>query len=490
MSNTALKIRQNAEELKGYLRDLQSWETEIKQKDKAAREGKPAQNPPPVRTAEPVGEGGERKRSHAGMVGARADEAPASVSTGRPRAYDYRAWDKFDVDKALEDVDQPKSTSSSDAISLDNSVASQTDQEQSLVEKEKGNAWFKKADYKRSVSCYTRSIQLDRNNPILPVNRAMAYLKLSKFSEAEADCTSCLKLDAKHVKALWRRGIARRELGKFAESKEDFQRALVLEPTNKAVRDDLSKLLDQTSQMSVESRAKHAREPEETARPLRRRLEIEEVGDEEARPIIMAFEPHKPSEAATSSLPSPSAKKPVITVLKSPKVDATKAPRDKVPSSDVQESKPSETRVEIPKLSSAPNLATGSFAIPKTMYEFERDWKSIKNDTAMLYGYLKAINPDNYLKIFKNSLESDYLIKILLVMQQHAPEHNEADAAYLSMRALSRLPRFGMTLMFLSKREKQVIRDLISWLRSRLGNDVTYAQDDLSTLEKAYDVRI
>ncbi|TPX61699.1 hypothetical protein PhCBS80983_g00938 [Powellomyces hirtus] len=474
MSNTALKIRQNAEELKDYLRDLQSWETEIKQKDKAAREGKPAQNPPPVRTAEPAGEGGERKRSHAGMVGARADEAPASVSTGRPRAYDYRAWDKFDVDKALEDVDQPKSTSSSDAISLGTSVASQTDQEQSLVEKEKGNAWFKKADYKRAVSCYTRSIQLDRNNPILPVNRAMAYLKLSNWMQNMSKRSGDVVLPVENLENL----------------QNPRKRALVLVPTNKAVRDDLSKLLDQTSQMSVESRAKHAREPEETARPLRRRLEIEEVGDEESRPIIMDFEPHKPSEAATSSLPSPSAKKPVISVLKSPKVDAAKAPRDKMPSSDVQESKPSETRVEIPKLSSAPNLATGSFAIPKTMYEFERDWKSIKNDTAMLYGYLKAINPDNYLKIFKNSLESDYLIKILLVMQQHAPEHNEADAAYLSMRALSRLPRFGMTLMFLSKREKQVIRDLISWLRSRLGNDVTYAQDDLSTLEKAYDVRI
>ena len=99
----------------------------------------------------------------------------------------------------------------------------------------KGNAYFKKGEFKKSISCYTRSIALDPTSVAVPINRAMAHLKLKKYcnyynesfaylrkfswKKAEDDCTIGLSLEQKNVKALWRRGIARRELSKYTEAK-------------------------------------------------------------------------------------------------------------------------------------------------------------------------------------------------------------------------------------------------------------------------------
>jgi tetratricopeptide (TPR) repeat protein len=50
--------------------------------------------------------------------------------------------------------------------------------EQALFEKEKGNAYFAKGNYKRALSCYTKSLSLDEGTGIVYGNRAMAWIKL------------------------------------------------------------------------------------------------------------------------------------------------------------------------------------------------------------------------------------------------------------------------------------------------------------------------
>ncbi|KAJ3168991.1 RNA polymerase II-associated protein 3 [Geranomyces variabilis] len=442
MSAAAINIRKNAEDYKNYLSDLQSWEQEIKAKDQAAKSAKPAQTPPVRQSTSTAAPPPKQKPGAAGMVGARAGTS-IPITT-------------------REDSQPPAQ-----------------DTERALIEKEKGNAWFKKGDYERAVSCYTRSMQLDQSNAVLPVNRAMAYLKINKYAEAEADCTQGLRLDAKNVKALWRRGICRRELGKFAESKADFEKALVLEPTNKAVKDDLQKLME-----------KRARDAEASARPLRRRLEIEEVGDEDVKPIFMDVDPARSkSPLLTPASPrSPlSAPKPVEIPPQTPTVPEVAANVSPVkrapPASPARTASPAPRRVITPI-----SPANRTYAVPGTMYEFERDWKSVKQDPAVVYSYLKAISPANYLKIFKNSLESDYLTTILAVLNTQARDHNDVTFARECMLALSRLPRFAMTAMFLSKAEKQTVRDLIAWMKAGSGA-AAKGQAELDGLLKAYDAQ-
>ena len=43
-----------------------------------------------------------------------------------------------------------------------------------------GNDHFKAARYEKSIECYTKGMQYDANNAVLPANRAMAYLKLKR----------------------------------------------------------------------------------------------------------------------------------------------------------------------------------------------------------------------------------------------------------------------------------------------------------------------
>lgn len=43
-----------------------------------------------------------------------------------------------------------------------------------------GNAYFKEGKYEAAVECYSRGMEADCMNVLLPANRAMAFLKLQK----------------------------------------------------------------------------------------------------------------------------------------------------------------------------------------------------------------------------------------------------------------------------------------------------------------------
>ena len=44
-----------------------------------------------------------------------------------------------------------------------------------------GNQYFKNGDYINAVETYTKAIECDSENAVLPANRAMALLKQEKY---------------------------------------------------------------------------------------------------------------------------------------------------------------------------------------------------------------------------------------------------------------------------------------------------------------------
>jgi tetratricopeptide (TPR) repeat protein len=178
--DTAFQIRRNAEEQREVFKDLMEWETEVVKK--------------PIK---------------------RIPLQPPRVQQPRIKSNDYRKWDKFDVDKALEDIDYEPFKEEE----LPMESGEPKDPEESLVVKEKGNLYFKKGKFLKAVNCYTKSIELDRTTPIPLVNRALCYIKLNKFDLAIKDCTKALEIDPKNVKASWRRGIALRAIGQSGDAK-------------------------------------------------------------------------------------------------------------------------------------------------------------------------------------------------------------------------------------------------------------------------------
>lgn len=43
-----------------------------------------------------------------------------------------------------------------------------------------GNKYFKQGKYDEAIECYTKGMDADPYNPVLPTNRASAYFRLKK----------------------------------------------------------------------------------------------------------------------------------------------------------------------------------------------------------------------------------------------------------------------------------------------------------------------
>jgi len=304
---TQLAIRRNAEELSSYLKDLNSWTSEIKKKDVLAKKTKVKKhNYPPIRSIGTIDSNSPPSSRPSSPV---PQEKPTSINKNevkkeRIKSYDYRSWDKYNVEEELERIENEDYKEPKPMVEEkeENDDVNQEAIELSLIEKEKGNIMFKKGNYKRAVQYYTKSKELDPSNPVFPLNRAMAYLKLKKYSEAENDCTDCIALSPKNVKALYRRGLARVGLKKYLEAKSDFEAAVVLDPSNNQAKDELSKVLailkpkpkeepkpskqendtptvKKTNQLK-KKKSTITKEQEEKLKnkPVRRRLQIIEVG--------------------------------------------------------------------------------------------------------------------------------------------------------------------------------------------------------------------
>ncbi|RIB07797.1 hypothetical protein C2G38_2213352 [Gigaspora rosea] len=330
--------------------------------------------------------------------------------------------------------------------------------EKALQEKETGNNFFKKGDYKKAIEHYGKAIELDPKEAVYVINRAMAYLKLKKWVEAENDCTNGLLLHPDNTKALWRRGIARRELGKLQDAKKDLEDALQLEPNDTAIKNEYGKVLD----------AIMASSPDRTSNEIprsvdgsvvnninRRRLSIEEVDLDENERIIE------------------SAKKVLFT--------------DK-----------NNTSQQIANENG--NIKVIKINTPRNIHEFERDWNRYQDNDENLYQFIKAIPPASYPTLLSDFFEPDYLSKIVFIMKKYFLLYDSVNDIYNILYYLSRVGRFNLVLMLLEKDDKKVLEDLLSTLYKSIDelqidnigiNQQTKAtRQDVIELAKAYGVQI
>lgn len=160
---------------------------------------------------------------------------------------------------------------------------------QKIAENErlKGNEFVKSKEYAEAVRAYSRSIELNENEPYTYANRAMAFLKQKCYRQAADDATKAIELKPGYLKAHHRRGKAYLSLNKFEEAIKDFQYILENEPENKDVNKDLQtarkSLKDQAVNEKLDTNTSKAGEEksEPAAKGKFRRVAIEEDSDEE-----------------------------------------------------------------------------------------------------------------------------------------------------------------------------------------------------------------
>ncbi|KAL6117001.1 rpap3 [Pungitius sinensis] len=278
-----LQLRQNAEDLHSFMAGLESWETDIKKKDEELRTGGPQGDKkalPPVRNKDYKTKMRERKKKRKEPTGQCDAISKEPEKASKIKAYDYRSWDKFDVDKVLSEMDKEESPAESNGSDSEEATA---DQEKALSEKEKGNAFFKDGKYDDAVECYTRGMSADPYNPVLPTNRATSFFRLKKYAVAESDCNLAIALDSNYFKAYARRGAARFALKKYESALEDYETVLKLDPGNVEAQNEVQKIKATLSHQAPAAQS-GVQQPQEapTADPEQQRLMEEQQRRQEA----------------------------------------------------------------------------------------------------------------------------------------------------------------------------------------------------------------
>lgn len=183
--------------------------------------------------------------------------------TQRISGYDFKAWEKFDVDAACEDVEPAVGAASittqktvdlvaaaakkraaahereMDQLQAELAVSSLSAVQRSTRaarEKLKGNECHKINENDEAFACYSRSLALDSSSAIVYANRAVTCIRLERFELAEDDCTRALRIDPTYIKAWVRRGMARFKRGKYKDACSDFEEAALKDPSNSEFR--------------------------------------------------------------------------------------------------------------------------------------------------------------------------------------------------------------------------------------------------------------
>lgn len=182
---------------------------------------------------------------------------PKTAAPPRIKSFDFRGWDKFDVDQELEKLDQEKSeeltTSAPTIINKPSNnlpqIPENISQSQKIAfsenEKIKGNDCMRSKEYESALEYYTNSLHLYRTTAVLN-NRALTYLKLENYSKSIEDCTASLEMETS-FKALLRRSTAYYHIGKYQDAVMDVDSALELSPNNAEAVSLRQKIMDKWS---------------------------------------------------------------------------------------------------------------------------------------------------------------------------------------------------------------------------------------------------
>ena len=96
--------------------------------------------------------------------------------------------------------------------------------------KRQGRECFDARDYKDSISCYTKALEIQPDSENLYYMRGFAYLRAGKYKEAVADCDRALKLVPDSAAAYNNRGCAYIHIGDTIKAVSDFNQAIKYKP--------------------------------------------------------------------------------------------------------------------------------------------------------------------------------------------------------------------------------------------------------------------
>ncbi|XP_050674621.1 RNA polymerase II-associated protein 3-like isoform X2 [Leptidea sinapis] len=460
------QARDNVKSLQTYFTDLQNWEKEMKRKE-AALKGDFEQDLPPVRSK------------------VKKEKPVVVMKKPAPRiaASDYNSWDKFDVDKACEEVDM----ADVGPASLDSKKSQEHKQgklrEEAQYEKERGNTFVKQEKWDEAISCYNRAIELVKNDAIYYANRGLCYLKKDSLHQAEKDCTEALKLDPTYVKALQRRATARERLGSLRAASNDLVEVLKLEPRNEGARRQLEAIKIRMSSKGSKSKSSPLSTPTK---------ENKSIVENQNKPKIVEIEESKVKELSPLDKWKDGAGENITiikTVKKPPHLRSKRAlkhitiqeiplgcttPQVSVQSDSLAHGDTNNTSNTVAKVTQPTeqgdtyklcdvimkDLSISKMEPPMNSVQFMHEWKYMKGYPEGRSDYLSIIAPSNIPSIFANALESDTLSEILFILHEFRNKYAQIGLSKY-LRAFTGVKRFTALAMFLSPSDKELVGKML-----------------------------
>lgn len=420
--NLQAQIRDNSRDLNAFLRDLNEWTGDVKEKDAAlasrdaidvpasASSSGRTEPPPPVRG---------RVAEH--VVATEAD-LKARREASRPAA----------------PAPSPASAARAETPARDGS--NDAERSSGPSSKDLGNAAFKAGQYESAIEHYTRSVREDGETAVAYANRSMSFLKLEKWAEAERDASAALRIDAAYLKAHQRRGVARRRLGKFLEATMDYENALLLEPNSKVLRED-----------RAACKSAYERQANVRVTAARRAVPVTVPPHDDA---AQAAPPPPPvPDAAVFSPPetvfSPPSSPPSLEVLedRGDDRDAAGPPSAVTPKTKKEGAKaPAKTRRGLDK----------PLATPRTCAEFEASWKRLKSDPddTRRRTLLASVDARDVPTLFRGGVPTSVFAEVVAAalgdVAAPTPAAGGCSRLVDFLEALTRAPRFDVAVLFVA----------------------------------------
>ncbi|KMQ96604.1 rna polymerase ii-associated protein 3, partial [Lasius niger] len=453
-------------------------------------------------------------------------ESKRTENSKRIKSYDYKSWDKFDVDKACKDLDKGEQSSDSSDETMSKEEL-EKDHSKALEHKEQGNIFVQQKKWDKAIASYSEAIKIFPYDAIFYANRALCYLKQDNVYSAEADCSSAIQLDETYVKAYHRRATARMELKQYKEAKEDIEKILVLEPSNKeakALFSQINKRLENLKPIIISGKdtaknipieKKIAEKMFDNVKSNKKIIVIKENKNKKdsinnigaiAKPTTITLTESKRDPRIPDWLPEKDNVVVVEPIQKPPHL-RSKEPLIRIPVREADLTKRFEKEIKVscnenqhlelsnvhsdntkhketitkpkPETNFIENIEISP--IPKTAVQFVINWRRYTSSD-LRYRYLKQIPSSNLSKIFQDSMESDIFSDILTILKTEFMKREDPIFPYL--KNLSDVKRFRALIMFISNLEKQDLKLMFSYCKT----SEKISEEEVTELQNKYEI--
>ncbi|EDW85658.1 uncharacterized protein Dwil_GK23037 [Drosophila willistoni] len=468
------QVRHNATEYQNAVKNLYSWEKDIKSKEQTIKNAAnaTAKNNVPVRsyvekkeekTAKPI--------------------SPSGSAAGTPT-------EKQDLPVDL--------------------VAQQHKKANDI--KDRGNTYVKKGDYDHAIEAYTEAVDVYPYDPIYFSNRALCYLKKEDYNSCVEDCEAAIRLDKLCAKAYYRRMQANESLGNNMEALKDCTSVLAIEPKNVEAKTSLARINNRLRANATKGGPNFTPDRPDLVDilPLDKPAYKRSKKPMRRVPIVDIVSPRATSNNNTNQLRI--SDDDIDKIFNSycgafeevknntkPKLESNpiETPALKLPEHTSNSLNPdtevAQKKAAKPTINNSPALTSQTEASaadgpveralppqPMNTAQFYITWKELS--PAQKYKYLKSIEIPNLCKILGAGFDSDTFTDLLHTIQEfYVPNKEPTTAAVLY--EISKNEEFVILAMLMSTEEKNIISSIMTELKKWTKNTTILAK-----LTKAYNV--